>query len=53
MSTNAIAPRSRSEVSSFASAGHAFAFKAGASVTRTEARAERIKSAICFGSAVA
>jgi hypothetical protein len=52
MSTNTIALRSGRAASSAASAGHAFAFRAGASVMSTEARAERIKSAICFGSSI-
>ena len=52
MSTNAIAVRSGSEASSAARTGHAFGFKAGASVTRTEALAERSKSAICLGSSI-
>ena len=52
MSANAIAVTSESVASSAARAGHAFAFKAGASVTSTEARAERSKSAICFGSSI-
>src|SRR5271166_237279 len=52
MSTNAIALRSGGEASSAARPDHPFGFKAGASVTRTEARAVRIKSAICFASSI-
>jgi hypothetical protein len=48
MSTNAIVLRSGSDGSSAAKPDHAL-FKAGASVTRTPARANRIRSAICFG----
>ena len=52
MSTTAIVVRSGSEASSAAREGHALGFKAGVSVTRTEARAERIRAPICFGSSI-
>ena len=52
MSTSAIVRKSGSEASSGARSDHALGFKAGASVTSTEARAERSKSAICFGASI-
>ena len=52
MSTKAIALRSGSEASSSARPDHPLGFKAGASVTRMEARAKRRISATCFGSSI-
>ena len=48
MSTKAMALRSGSEASSSARPDHALGFKAGASVTRIEARAKRRMSATCL-----
>ena len=52
MLTSAIVRKSGSEASSGVRSDHALGFKAGASVTSTEARAERSKSAICFGASI-